>query len=46
MNSDSQIEKINTFKVMVEIEDDNTALTFLQIANWDEGVNLKLLKHY
>lgn len=39
MNSDSQTEKINTFKALVENYDDNTATSFLQKANWDETVN-------
>jgi len=43
MNSNSQIEteKINTFKALVENYDDNTAITFLSKANWDETVNKK-----
>jgi hypothetical protein len=38
MNSNSEIEKINTFKVLVENYDDETAVRFLHLANWDETV--------
>lgn len=38
MNSNEQIEKINTFKVLVEDNDEDTALIFLNMANWDEMV--------
>jgi hypothetical protein len=38
MNSDAQIEKINTFKALVEEDDEDTALIFLNMANWDEMV--------
>jgi hypothetical protein len=39
MNSNSQIEKINTFNALVENYDDNLAVKFLHKANWDETVN-------
>jgi hypothetical protein len=42
MNStNSKIEKINTFKALVEEIDENIAIIFLKKANWDEIVNKK-----
>ena len=38
MNSDDHIEKINTFKALVENDNDDIALKCLNEANWDEMV--------
>ncbi len=40
MNSNSQLEKINTFNALVENYDDSIAVKFLHKANWDETVKL------
>ncbi len=35
---DNIIEKINTFKALVEIMDDDIALKYLEKSGWDETV--------
>jgi hypothetical protein len=37
-NNDQIIDKVNTFKVLVENFDDETALSFLEKTGWDEIV--------
>jgi hypothetical protein len=37
------IEKLNTFKALVENYNDEIALKYMQKGDWDETVNLKLL---
>ena len=39
MNSNDQLDKINTFKVLVENYDDDNAVRYLDKTNWDESVN-------
>lgn len=39
MNNDiNYAEKINTFKAIVENQNDEIALKYLELANWDETV--------
>ncbi len=41
--NDRNIEKINTFKVLVENNDDEIALKYLEKSGWDETVNYYLI---